>query len=215
VITPTQNREAYLNEALQLLRPKFVEAQLDLPELLRVAAGWPSRGGTSEKKRVIGQCWKAEAATDNVTQIFISPWLSEPIQVLETLVHELIHAALPEAKHGADFKDAMKKIGLVGKATATVAGPDLKTFLEHLAADLGDYDNARVGLDTPSDTPKRQVGRQRKIFCPAKDKHEGETDVIYRASKKVIDLGLPLCPVCGTQLEQEADAPGEPEAEGE
>lgn len=213
--TPNQNREAWLLNALTELRPHFAKAGLGLPENLRLSCGWPSRGGTKENNRVLGECWKAEAAVDAVTQIFISPWVSEPVRVLDILVHELIHAALPQAKHGPDFKDAMKKVGLIGKATATRAGDELTVLLTELAEALGDYDNSQLGLATSDDAPKKQVGRQRKISCVRKDLHTGETEVIYRASKKVIDLGLPLCPVCGEQLETEAEEPTEPGTEEE
>lgn len=213
--TPNQNREAYLQSALVELRPYFAKAGIGLPENIRIAAGWPSRGGTKENNRVLGECWKAEAAVDGITQIFISPWLSEPVTVLAVLTHELIHAALPQAKHGPDFKDAMKKVGLIGKATATRAGDELTVILTELAAALGDYDNSQLGLATSDDAPKKQKSRQRKIFCNRKDLHQGETEVIYRASKKVIDLGLPVCPVCGEQLEAEAEEPIEPGTEEE
>lgn len=196
-------REAWLNAALDTLRPMFAENGLGLPENLKVSCGWPVRGGMSTRKRVIGECWKAEAATDGATQIFISPWLDEPAAVLETLVHELIHAARPAAKHGADFKDAMKKVGLIGKATSTKAGDKLIIQLAQLSEALGDYDNGKLGLSVPADSPKPQKNRQRKIVCPKNAGHENATDVIYRASKKVVDLGLPECPVCGEQLELE------------
>jgi len=209
--TPNQNRESWLNHAVALLRPRFAAQGLGLPEHLRVSTGWPSRGGMSERKRVIGQCWKPEAAVDSFTHIFISPYLEDRVNVLETLVHELIHAALPDAKHGPDFKDAMKKLGLTGKATATAAGDELKAQLSIMAEELGDYDHGKLGLGVPSDTPKQQKGRQKKIFCPNKADHKDETDVIYRASKKVIDLGLPCCPLCGEQMvaEEETESEGD------
>lgn len=196
-------REAWLNAALDTLRPMFTEAGMGLPENLKVSCGWPVRGGMSTRKRVIGECWKAEASTEGATQIFISPWLAEPLEVLETLVHELIHAARPAAKHGPDFKDGMKKVGLIGKATSTKAGDELILRLAQLSETLGDYDNGKLGLATPADSPKKQSCRQRKIICPKNAAHENGTDVIYRASKKVADLGLPECPVCGEQLELE------------
>lgn len=203
--TPSQNRESWLAAALVELRPMFADQGIGLPENLRISCGWPVRGGMSKKKRVLGECWKAEAAVDGINQIFVSPWVSNPVEVLAILVHELIHAALPGAKHGAEFKGAMKKVGLVGKATATQAGDDLLVVLTDLAGKLGDYDNSQLGLDIPADSPKPQTSRQRKIFCPGKIEHHPGTEVIYRASKKVADLGLPECPVCGTQLELESD----------
>src|SRR3954470_1817834 len=84
-------RELWLERAVLALQPLFAEHDITLPAV-RVSVGWPSRGGTGTTKRVIGQCWKGMVAADGVQQIFLSPVLDDVSKVLETLVHELIHA---------------------------------------------------------------------------------------------------------------------------
>jgi rubrerythrin len=153
---------------------------------------------------VIGQCWKAEAASDGVTQVFISPFISEPVDGLAVLVHELIHAALPEAKHGAEFKAAMKPLGLVGKATATAAGDELRAELDALAEALGDYDNSKLDpRATAADTPKTQKNRQLKVSCRRLTEHEDGAEYILRGARKTLERGVPDCPLCGHELELE------------
>src|SRR4051812_9638082 len=99
----TEFREVWLHNAVEQVGALLKDrASVDVPAV-RVSNGWPSKGGTSTKKRVIGQCWKSEATADGVPQIFISPTLDDGLDVLAVLVHELIHAIHPEAKHQGKF----------------------------------------------------------------------------------------------------------------
>lgn len=197
-----KTREAWLLEAVKPLGEHLkTAAKIDLPPLIRVSCGWPSRGGTSKKKRVLGECWLAEAAGDGVVQIFVSPYLRDPIVVLATLLHELIHAALPEVKHGPEFKRAARAAGLEGPATSTVCSPELRPKLEALADALGDYDNSSLdALAKSADGKPRQSARMLKAFC-AKNEHHAE-DYIVRLTKKQTDVGMPICP-CGKEMELE------------
>ena len=81
----TAIREQWLETAIELMKPHFTESipGVEFPKV-RVSVGWP--GGKSGP-RTIGQCWAPFAATDNVSQIFISPVLDDPILVLATLAH--------------------------------------------------------------------------------------------------------------------------------
>src|SRR5947207_10804956 len=87
-----QLREWWLYEATKFLMEVMVEAgEKTVP--VRVSCGWPSRGGLGQGKHVIGQCFNQEACADGVSQIFVSPRISDSIVVLGVLLHELIHAA--------------------------------------------------------------------------------------------------------------------------
>ena len=192
-------REAWLMEAVVRITPLLTSAGLEVPPL-RVSCGWPHRGGLSETRRVVGQCWLPESAADGKPQVYISPWLGEAVAALEVLVHEVIHACLPaDAKHGKVFAKAATDVGLIGKPTHTSAGPELKVVLAQIAEDLGPYPHAK--LDKVAGEKKPQTTRQKKIVCPkAKDLHEGGEEYILRGSRKVIEMGLPDCPVCGEGL---------------
>lgn len=180
----TQFREEWLHNAVGkasiLLRDL---AEVEVPEV-RVSAGWPSKGGTSLKKRVIGQCWKAEASEDGVAQIFISPMLDDGLIVLATLVHELIHAVHPTAKHQGDFIKTAKAVGLTPKWTATSAGEELTAALTAIGDELGPYPHSKI---TPIVQEKVQTTRMLKVVCP-------NCEYVVRTTQKWLDKGNPSCP---------------------
>lgn len=71
--------------------------------------------------------------------------------MLATLLHEQLHSAIGvEHGHKKPFKDAMKKVGLAGKATATYAeeGSPLHSQLVLLSDVLGPYPHG--GLRKPT-----------------------------------------------------------------
>ncbi len=67
----------------------------------RVSCGWPATAALSHGKRRTGECWFPVHSSDHKTHnVFISPVLQNPIEVLETLARELIHvAAGPNVGH--------------------------------------------------------------------------------------------------------------------
>ena len=185
------NREAWLDAAVQKLRPIFLGHGFTVPEL-RVSVGWPSSGGLGKRKRTIGQCWYGSTAADGKPQLFISPLLDDVADsqgVLATLVHEVAHvAAGVDAKHGPKFVAWMKKLGLEGKPTATEAGADLIARLKLIAAELGPFPHSKI-VPTEKD-PKAQTTRMRKCLC-------SECGFLVRLAQKWADVGTPICPVSG------------------
>ncbi len=192
--TTYKTREEWLTAATEALRPMFRGHGHEVPPV-RVSCGWPSTGGTSTKKRTLGQCWDKKMAADNtVPQIFISPWLSDLVGesrhgVLPTLVHELVHAVFGcEESHGKKFGKLARELGLEGRLTATTAGDDLAARLEILAKELGDYPHSRLDLLRDPKT-KKQTTRMVKCECP-------ECGYVCRTTRTWLDKGTPLCP-CG------------------
>lgn len=188
------NREEWLQGAVQKLRPIFLGHGYTIPEL-RVSVGWPSSGGLATKKRTIGQCWFGAAAADGKPQLFISPLLGADVAtaggVLATLVHEVVHvAAGPDAKHGPKFVKVMKKLGLEGKPTATVAGADLIVRMTAILEELGPFDHSPI---VPVKENKPQTTRMKKCECET-------CGYVARTVKKWLDsVGPPLCP-CNKQV---------------
>ena len=182
------NREAWLESAIEKLVPIFRGHGYELPGL-RVSIGWPSAGGLGQRKRVIGQCWGAEASTDGKFQLFISPLLDDPKEaqgVLATLVHEIVHTvAGTEAKHGPKFKKIMLKVGLAGKPTATHAGEDLLVRLSQIADELGAFPHSKI---IPVKKPKVQTTRMLKCSCKT-------CEYTVRLTRKWLEVGEPICPV--------------------
>lgn len=202
----TETREQWLEAAVDQLRPIFAEVKdvflgeerdpdgrHDLPKV-RVSVGWPSRGGTSNKGRVIGQCWKTTVAGDGVAQIFLSPILDGEGPVLETLVHELVHAWDDcQAGHKGRFARTARALGLEGKLTATHAGADLAQRFTGVVEAIGSYPHSPLNPFEMDKQRKKQSTRMLKLECPS-------CGYIVRTTQKWLDLGLPTCP-CGQELE--------------
>src|SRR5947199_8423755 len=121
----TVYREAWLQAAASFLLDHIVNH--DLPCIdVRVSCGWPVRGGLARRRTVIGQCFAPSVCKDGKPQIFISPRLSESIEVLGTLLHELVHASVGcHYGHRKEFSQAARHVGLSGPPTATMVGDTL------------------------------------------------------------------------------------------
>jgi hypothetical protein len=184
------NREAWLTAAVELMRPLFAAIDVELPETVRVSCGFP--GGKSPAK-TIGQCWYT--ADDKVAQVFVSPILVDPVDVLGVLVHELIHAwDRGQSGHAGAFRACAKRVGLTGKMTATTVGDELREQLAEMVGELGGYPHARLNLIAAAE--KKQGTRMLKVECPA-------CGYTLRTTAKWLEVGVPTCP-CGTEMEAAA-----------
>ncbi len=203
------NRETWLEKATNLLRPYFKEKGYELPDVVRVSCGWPSSRALSTKKRRLGECWHAAASSDGIKQVFVSPYVSDSMEVLGVLVHELLHAALPDKTgHKGPFKKGCIALGLDGPATCTK--PDA-ALTRDLSALLGEEEQEKYDLLPPYPQGKldkldeavkdKQTTRMRKLVCIMNDDHP-EDDIILRASKKALEKGTPMC-FCGKEFEIE------------
>ena len=157
---------------------------------LHVSTGFPSRGGLT---KVIGECWASRAAEDEVTHhIFINPRLTDIVEVVATLAHEMVHAADDgEHKHKGPFVKAVREMGLEGKATATVAGAAFADWARGIDASIGTYPH--TGL-VPVMGEKKQSTRMLKLEAEC-------CGYVARTTKKWIEVGLPSCP-CGNEMQE-------------
>jgi hypothetical protein len=185
-------REEWLQKAVEKLRPMFSGADAELPANIRVSCGWPTKralasGGGS---RTIGQCFSTACSADRSHEVFVSPCLEQPVPVLATLVHELIHA-VDDCKNGhkGPFRKMAVKLGLVGKMTATIAGEELEQSLLAIAAEIGAYPHRTLDLSTL----KKQGTRLIKLECP-------NCGYTVRTTAKWIEVGLPTC-ACGEEMQ--------------
>jgi hypothetical protein len=173
------------------LRPLFNVAGIEPPEDIAVSCGWPSKNARRRRAQRIGECWRAECSQAGRPEIFISPVIADPIEVGHVLVHELIHAALPDAGHRPPFKRAATNLGLTGKMTATVPTEGLRRQLAELTERMGEpYPHAL--LDPGADLQKQST-RLIKLECPA-------CGYVIRTTRKWIEAGVPTC-CCGELFE--------------
>lgn len=185
-----KTREQWLTAAINKLKNPIFQGEI-IP-LLRVSTGFP--GGGSSRKR-IGEYWLAKATTDKIPQIFISPTIENPVDVLDTLVHELVHSIVPEAGHRAPFKKIALKVGLEGKMRSASAGTHLRKRLNALAKELGKYPHGAIKL---GEGRKKQSTRMIKAECFC-----GYT---VRLTRKWLDeIGAPICPADNEQMKVEGE----------
>lgn len=193
-------REAYLTEAANLLIDDLLMPiidkwnakegdQIDRP-VFRISVGFPkhSRGG-----KAVAVCHAKSASTDHVNEIFINPEIDNPIEVMEAMAHELIHAADDCASgHQHWFAFAARKLGLEGKLTATIAGASLRANLKEYADLLGSFPHHKMVSDKAH---KKDGTRQLKVEC-----WNNDCGFLFRTSavqrSKLGESGTSSCPAC-------------------
>lgn len=178
-------REAWLaHSTILITHTVFAAAGIEVP-VVKTSCSWP--GGGSARKR-IGECWARRMSEAGINEIFISPVIADPVQALDILTHELVHASDDCASgHGAEFVRRARKVGLEGKPTATVAGAALRAKLAEIAEALGPYPHATLNLSAR----KKQTTRMIKVECD-------DCGGVYRTTQKWLDEathGL-CCPFC-------------------
>jgi len=180
-----KTREQWLNDFSKRYAKEFAKHGHPLPPH-RISCGWPSKGAMSKKRRSVGECWDKKASAHNVYEIFISPFLQEPIDVASTLLHELIHAAVGnECGHKGAFKRLALALGLEGPMRSTEPGKLLEERLNTLCKKIGDYPHASIDKTTA----KKQGTRMIKLECVG-------CGYVVRTTQKWIEVGIPNC-CCG------------------
>lgn len=186
-------REQWLGHLVDALRPAFAALGHALPARIRVSCGWPSRGGMSRSRKVLGQAWSAECSEDGAHETFLSPCMGDAAEVAHVLVHELVHHAVGhKCGHRGPFRKLALALGLEGQMTATVPGAALKERLHALCEPLGPYPHAALN---PLLREKKQSTRMLRVSCV-------DCGCIVRMSRQSIDgAGLPTCG-CGGQMRE-------------
>lgn len=186
----TVYREAWLHTAAGFLLDYLVQHGLPRVEV-RVSCGWPVRGGIGRRQTVIGQCFPPQVCADGRTQIFISPRLADPVEVLGTLLHELIHASVGcEHGHSAVFSQAARRVGLAGPPTATVVSDALRPMLLAYVAQVGSYPHAAIRLKVP----EQRAGSRLRLY-------ECGCDPVVKV-RVASDRFQAICEVCGEAFVQ-------------
>jgi hypothetical protein len=198
-----ETREAWLRAGADVMTPWFDEAGKPLTAPIRLSIGFPSARGLSTKNRAIGECWAVTSSKDKTAEIFISPLLDDPLEVLAVVLHEMAHAVLgPKVGHRKPFAKLVKTLGLDGKATATTPGLLFMDRIKPVLADLGPLPHHRL---TPmSGNLKKQTTRMLKCACD-------DCGYTIRISKKWLEVGPPICPtdrkiLVAEEVEPEDDA---------
>jgi hypothetical protein len=138
--------EVWLNEAVKLLRPLFAEMGYDVPPV-HVSVGFSTDGYKPHaKKNTIGVCHARCMTVDGINEIYITPLVTEPLDVLGILVHELIHAVDDcKSGHGPGFQKISREMKC-GDNLKVPIREWFETVERHrvIACELGRYPRAGV-----------------------------------------------------------------------
>jgi len=185
-------RELWLQNAVDLVSPIFKNKGYTIPKV-QVSCGFPSTGN---KSKHVGQCWGKSSTNDGTNQLFISPVLDEPVQVLDTLVHELVHAVDDCLHHhGPEFKKIATDVGLQGLMREASAGPWLQEQLTAISRQLGKYPHSKINLAHSS---SKKTGPRPRAKCK-------KCGYEVTPLKKWLHMGPPLCPKHTTEMEPIGD----------
>lgn len=206
-----QTRELWLENAVDQLRPRFLEIGFPLPERVHVSVGF-GYGSRRENARILGQTFSTMASKDGVNHVFISPEIDDTTAVLGIVMHELVHVALDcEDGHRGRFAEAATRLGLEGKMTEALPGDLLVFELVTMAAALGDYPHGAIDMDVvhaPQRTPVGPDGQpvprvhsgpaaQRNRYLKVVCTQDGYT---VRMVRRWLDAGAPRCGICGGEM---------------
>lgn len=147
----TGSREVWLAGAVQALTPIINEVCGGIvPPVptVRVGVGFPSSG---QRSSVRGECWVRHMALDGVNEIILRITLeADIIDILGTLTHEMLHAALDcQDGHSGRFAKACKAFGFVRATDSLDKTDECKARLQAVADSLGAYPGLN-GLREPS-----------------------------------------------------------------
>jgi hypothetical protein len=182
------NRETWLRRAYEMLRKGLLP---EAPREFAIGWGFPSRKGLESRNLTIGECWTGsfKRAPEGNTMIMISPTIDDPVQILDVLLHEMIHGAVPDAGHRRGFSQIAKRVGLVKPWTATSASPELAKKLRGYIKKLGRWPAGSVANRKP-----REKGRQLKVICLC------DPPRILRLSKAAFMQGPITCGLCSARF---------------
>ncbi len=180
-MTKYLSREGWLLAAIDLLRPLFQQQGHRIPATIQVSCGFASTGTRSHH---VGQCWSRKSSSNGHNQIFISPVLYDPVEVLDTLVHELVHAVDDcQHKHGQEFKKIALSLGLKGPMRSANAGPELRRKLEAIAHELRAYPHGQL-----------KVSHRLSVSKPRPKAKCSKCGFQVPMFRKFLAYGPPLCP---------------------
>jgi len=209
-IPTTVTREGWMHAAVEIFRPRFAEVGYPLPEKIHMSVGF-AYGARRESAKILGQAWSRAVSSDGVNHMFVSPESGDPVEILETILHELIHVALDLADgHKGRFAEIATRLGFMGPMTSTPSSVELAADLMVLSAELGDFPHGAMTIPAKVPTtatpglvpaggvssapikyhtgPATQTNRNLKLVC-------AEDGYAVRTSRSMVEThGFPFCP---------------------
>ena len=208
-MTMQENSQHWLSRAAikiyeEILEPQgygdFVSSGLPIVDHIVVSVGTPTSRAFNARGRNIGQCFDPQFSEDGTAQIFISPTVTDEVDVLATLQHEMLHAVCGmKAGHGPKFEAACTATGLVGPATSNAPSDEHLVKLAEIAAELGAYPHPRLDITI---IPK-QTTRLLKVKCINDNCpyfYNYGKPCVLRATWHAVKDATPICGHCDERM---------------
>ena len=158
--------EEWLNNAVDSLRQIFLMAGYIVPPVL-ISVGFGHRGYFPNDKEYLGWCYPKHLSDDQINEIYISPFCTDPIQLLYTIAHELIHAVDNcRNGHGREFKKIAKHIRHpdCGELNA-IEILQTEVLYKSIADDLGAYPRKGVNFQQGFNVPNPYYLERTERYC--------------------------------------------------
>jgi hypothetical protein len=182
--------EEWLDHAVTGLRDHFAKFGHVVPPV-HLSCGYSPDGFNPKRKRgnYDGMCMYKKFSKDKVNVIYIAPHITEPMDIMYVLAHELIHAVDDAfSGHGATFKSIARDIGLseggnvnwidysnTQKVFASISEPLGKyprsgiTYLESFCVPNPEYQTQRAAEKERKKSRERQ--RRTQLSTPMEQSH--------------------------------------------
>lgn len=191
-----------------------------LHDKLKVSRGYPPVNALKNRGRVVGVCIDPTVSLGGFTEIFVSPYVSEPMEMLSVLVHELGHAVQGnKVGHGPAFTEYCKEVGLAPPAnpmtgrhdefkgwqlgTVVAPGSPLEQTLQEILDELPPFPGA--GLNLTEVEKQRAASKAKtlmlKMYCDNPQcpgfLSSGKVNVSRTTWSNVRIFGCDTCTSCG------------------
>jgi hypothetical protein len=175
---PSLKRQVWFEAVVLALRVRFAAAGYTIPNQVRISVGWPK----SAPCGIAGACFPDALSSDAHFEMFIVPEMTDATTLIAVAAHEVAHVAVGNAAgHGPLFKRCALAVGLIGRMTATTAGPEFTAWAAALLAQIGPYPAGSISIPTKQST--------RLLRCECK-----RCGYAARVSRKWLAVGAPICP---------------------
>jgi hypothetical protein len=194
-VLPVINREEWMTRFAGAMVPYFQGAGLAIPTKMRFGIGRLIGFGKAD---AIGRCHPHTWSSDGTTEITVDLSQDDSRSVAATIVHEMVHAAVGNSVgHGAPFRRAMGKVGLVGNPTSTEPSMLLCEFIDQFVREHGPFPHAAMASNRPRRRKLADSQGYLKLTCPI-------CGWFVRMTRKMLRIAAPPCcnPEC-PQLGQE------------
>jgi len=164
-------------------------SEVGAPLNATITVGWPSKSARSSKKQRLGECDPQALASGRTLLTVSHSACTDKYTACAVLIHEAIHAAHPRDGHKKEFATDARRMGLVGKLTASEPGMVAKQHIDRWTATLGEWP---LESTNPPAEKEKKGSRLRKWVC--------ECGVIARVAS---DDFKATCNECETRFEQQ------------